>query len=448
MVRGFSGFLESYVVISLPARRGELHGRRDGAGGHEEFDVVVVGGGSAGIGAAVGAAQAGARTRMVEKQAFLGGAATAAGVSIYCGFFDQRRRQVVAGVGEQVLRRLRAAGGYHESSFAWSGNTFVLLDTEITKAALDDELDASGVDLRLHSTVVAARSSGGRVREVEVSDPAGRHLLAATSFVDASGCGVLASLAGAGVQVTPVADRQTSTLVSRIGGVRPDADLSPGGVRRAVGAYNARTGRGLARDHGVVVRMPVTGEVFSLLVDEHVDTLDAAQRTRAEIGARRQARCYLDALRDGLAGWQEAYLLSTGPQLGIREGRRILARDQVLGSDVLTGRKRPEESVARCGWPVEDHAGPGRTRYEPIQDKGWYDIPYGALCSADRENLWAAGRLVCSDHDAFTSLRVMGTAFATGHAAGVAAGLAAARDGRPPELPAVRAELLRQGALV
>ncbi|MGP3683415.1 FAD-dependent oxidoreductase [Streptomyces sp. IBSNAI002] len=436
------------MQISPPTQRGERHEPRDRSDGSQAFDVIVVGGGSAGIGAAVGAVQAGARTRLVEKHAYLGGAATASGVSIYCGFFDQRRRRVVAGVGEQVLRRLRAAGGYHESSFAWSGNTFVLLDTEITKAALDDELVASGVDLRLHSSVVAAHSRDGRVREVEVSDPAGLHRLTAASFVDASGCGVLASLAGAGVHVAPVADRQTCTLVSRIGGVRADADLSQEGVRKAVAEYNARTGLGLVRDRGVVTRMPVTGEVFSLLVDEHIDTIDAGERTRAEIGARRQARSYLEALRSGLTGWQDAYLLSTGPQLGIRESRRIIAREPVLGPDVLTGRKRPEESIARCGWPIEDHAGPGVTRYEPIQDKGWYDIPYGALCSADRENLWAAGRLVGSDDDAFTSLRVMGTAFATGHAAGVAAALAARRGGRAPEPCAVRAELLRQGALV
>ncbi|MFZ3475670.1 FAD-dependent oxidoreductase [Streptomyces sp. 4.24] len=413
----------------------------------EEFDVVVVGGGSAGVAAALGADRAGARTRLIERYAFLGGAATTSGVAIYCGFTDQRRERVVAGVGAGILRRLHAAGGSRESGFPWSGNSFVLLDTETTKAVLDEELTASTVDLRLHSSVVAARSAGGRVREVEVADPAGRHRVRARSFVDASGCGSFSALAGAGVVVTPLADRQTSTLVSRIGGVAADADLSQAGTAAAVATYNTVTGRALPRDRGVLARLPVTGEVISLLVDEHIDTLDPAERTRAEMAARRQARAYLDALQAGLYGWSGAYLVSTGPQLGIREGRRIAAREVVTGADVRSARKRPYDSIARCGWPIEDHEGPGVTRYEPIAGRGWYDIPYGAICSADRENLWGAGRLTGSDDDAFTSLRVMGTAFATGHAAGVAAALAA-RGGPAHDIPSIRAELLRQDALV
>ncbi|MFB7631387.1 FAD-dependent oxidoreductase [Streptomyces sp. NPDC056149] len=412
----------------------------------EEFDVVVVGGGSAGVAAAVGAARAGCRTRLIEKYGFLGGAATAASVSIYCGFFDQRRRRVVDGVGGRVLRRLREAGGYQEGSFPWSGNTFVLLDVETTKAALDRETSAAGVDVRLHSTVVAARRQDGRVREIEVSDPAGRHRIAAGAFVDASGDGALCALAGAGVRVTPLAERQTSTLVCRYGGVVPGADLSREGVQAAVAAHNRCSPEPLPREKGVLARLPVTGEVLGLLVDEHVDALDAAALTGAEVSARRQARAYLDAFRTHLSGWEHACLLGTGPQLGIREGRRLHAREEVCGADALAARKRPRESIARCGWPVEVHSGQGATRFVPIEGKGWYDIPYGAICSADVDNLWAAGRLTGSDAEAFASLRVMGTAFATGHAAGVAAALYA--SGTRHVVPAVRAELLRQGACV
>ncbi|WP_414168392.1 FAD-dependent oxidoreductase [Streptoverticillium reticulum] len=412
----------------------------------EEFDVVVVGGGSAGVAAAVGAARAGCRTRLIEKYAFLGGAATASSVSIYCGFFDQKRRLVVGGVGASVLRRLRQRGVYQEGSFSWSGNRFVLLDVETTKAVLDEETTAAGVDVRMHSALVGARREGGRLREIEVGDPGGRRRVRARAFVDASGDGVLCALSGAGVRVAPLADRQTSTLVSRYGGVAPDADLSREGVRAAVTAHNRCSSRPLLREQGVLARLPVTGEVVALLADEHVDTLDAAALTAAEIDARRQAADYLAAFRAHLPGWQHAHLLATGPQLGIRESRRLRAREEVRSDDVLTARKRPGESIARCGWPVEDHAGPGVTRYVPIEGKGWYDIPYGAICSADTDNLWAAGRLTGSDDDAFASLRVMGTAFATGHAAGVAAALYV--QGTEHDVRAVRVELLRQGALV
>ncbi|MFI9650000.1 FAD-dependent oxidoreductase [Streptomyces sp. NPDC052040] len=412
----------------------------------EECDVVVVGGGSAGVAAAVGAAQAGARTRLIEKYPFLGGAATAASVSIYCGFFDQNRQRVVDGVGGQVLRRLRDRRVYREGSFSWSGNTFVLLDVETTKSVLDDEIAAAGVDVRLHSVVVDSRQKDGRIGDIEVSDSAGRHRIAARAFVDASGDGVLCALSGAAVRVAPLAQRQTSTLVSRFGGVAPDADLSPGGMCAAVAAYNATADQPLKRDRGVLARLPVTAEVIALVVDEHVDALDPVKLTGAEISGRRQARAYLDAFRATLPGWRHAFLLGTGPQLGIRDSRRLIGREEVRGTDVLGARKRPDDSIARCGWPMEIHDGPGVTRYEPIEGKGWYDIPYGAICSAGLDNLWAAGRLVGSDNDAFASLRVMGTSFATGHAAGVAAALYT--RGVEHDTRAVRAELLRQGAMV
>ncbi|MGW5121803.1 FAD-dependent oxidoreductase [Streptomyces noursei] len=407
---------------------------------------MVVGGGSAGVAAAVGAARAGCRTRLIEKYAFLGGAATASSVSIYCGFFDQNRRRVVDGVGGSVLRRLQERGVYREGSFSWSGNTFVLLDTETTKTVLDEETHAAGVDIRLHSTVVGASRERGWLREIEVSDAAGRHRVAARAFVDASGDGALCALAGAGVRVAPAGERQTSTLASRYGGVVPGADLSREGVRVAVNAYNRHSGRSLPHTQGVLARLPVTGEVLALLADEHVDTLDAAALTGAEINGRRKARAYLDAFRAYLSGWENAYLLCTGPQLGIREARRLRAREEVRGADVLAARKRPDESIARCGWPVEDRRVPGVARYVPIEGKGWYDIPYGAICSDDLDNLWAAGRLTGSDDDAFASLRVMGTAFATGHAAGVAAALYA--RGAKHDRALIRAELLRQGALL
>src|SRR5579875_2494842 len=91
----------------------------------ESFDVVVVGGGSAGVGAAIGAAQTGADVCLIERYPFLGGAATASSLLCYCGFFDQRREQVVGGVGAELLRRLRAGGAYEEKTFRWSGNTVV-----------------------------------------------------------------------------------------------------------------------------------------------------------------------------------------------------------------------------------------------------------------------------------------------------------------------------------
>ncbi len=123
----------------------------------EKYDVVVVGGGSGGVGAAVGAAQAGASVHLIERYPFLGGAATASSVLSYCGFFDQRRELVVGGVGGDLLARLRAGGAYQEITFKWSGNTVVMIDPEFTKLTLDRMVADAGVSLSLHSYLVERR---------------------------------------------------------------------------------------------------------------------------------------------------------------------------------------------------------------------------------------------------------------------------------------------------
>jgi hypothetical protein len=166
-----------------------------------------------------------------------------------------------------------------------------------------------------------------------------------------------------------------------------------------------------------------------LLVDQHRDMLDVAESTAAEVESRQLAMHYARALRASVPGWEASYLAATGPEIGVRETRRLAGTDLVTADDVLAGRRRPADVVARGGWPMEYHAEPGRTSYGGIRDRGWFDIPYGAMTTADRPNLWAAGRLVSSDERAFSSARVMGTAFAIGHAAGVAAALVSEGNG-------------------
>jgi hypothetical protein len=217
-------------------------------------------------------------------------------------------------------------------------------------------------------------------------------------------------------------------------------------MREAVARHNATSDRKLGREQGNAARIPLSGDVTIHIVDQMVDALDPYDLTRAEQAARAQAWDYLNAFRQHIAGWETAHLIETGPQIGIRESRHVVGRETVIGADVVGARRRAD-GIARCGWPIEEHHGIGSTKYTPIDGLAFYDIPLGALHSIDRTNLWAAGRLVSSDGRAYNSLRVMGTAFATGHAAGVAAALQA-RAGEDPEPAAVRAELMRQGALV
>lgn len=411
-----------------------------------DFDVVVIGGGAAGIAAAVGAAQTGATVCLVEQYGFLGGAATNSSVLTHCGFFDHTKTQVVKGVGQLVLDKLEERRVYQTQTFEQTGNTVVLLDLETMKAVYDEIVIEAGVRLLLHSQLISASTTGGRIDAVEITHRGGRQTISGRAFVDGSGDGALIARSGAAELLSAVEHRQASTLVMRVGGIPDGADLSVAGMTEAVLKYGEQTGAVLVRTSGTAVRMPITREIMLLLADQHRDVLDADELTQAELEARRLSWHYLEAFKRFLPGWASGYLASTGPQIGIRESRRLEGKDSVSADDVLTGRKRPDDAIGRCGWPMEDHVAPGSTKYEGIKDKGWYDIPYGALCSASTENLWAGGRLVCSDNRAFASLRVMGTSFATGHACGVAAAVYASQ-GRH-DYPLVRQHLIEQGALI
>lgn len=415
------------------------------------YDVVVAGGGAGGVGAAIGAAQAGARVALVEKYGFLGGAATNAQVLAYCGFYHQGDTPIkaVSGVGEQLLDEMRKLGvdcaPYHSPT---TSNWIVLLDPEKLKVALDRLLAAHGVDVMLHSRVAAAERTGSAIERVTVAAMDGRFHLSARSYVDASGDANLALVSGVPMRVGDGEGRvQAYTMPLRIGGIAPGTKINRDEMRAAVDVYNSENEHQIHRtDGGIYTRVPTSTDFWWLIIDRDMPDLSWQSFTRAEQSAREMGLALVDVLRKSVSGFEGAWMAQTGPQIGVRETRHPAARYEVCHDDVVSGRLHPD-GVARAAWPIELHSEAGKPIYEHIGGAGYYHIPLDALQAQGLDNLWYAGRVIGADPKAYGSTRVMGTAFATGEAAGVAAALTA-KNGAAPEAAEVRTVLEKNGALI
>ena len=415
----------------------------------ENFDVVVIGGGAGGCSAAVAAARAGARTLLVERYGFLGGAATNAQVLSYCGFFTSAPdpAETIGGVGRELLNGLAGLGFEAGPVRSKSGNWIVMIDAEAVKLVLDRLVLGSGAALHLHTRLVAVRREGARIEAVTLADHRGMRDVQARAFVDASGEASVAAFAGVPLSQPggTGAHLQPASFPLRIGGVAADAAFDRARLTGLIETYNRDAEMPILRhDGGVLMRLPASQDFWWMAIDLDTDGVSGADLARAETSAREQAWRFVAVLRRH-PGFEKAYIASTGPQIGIRETRRPRSRRDMTGQDGLDGRRDPA-GIARASWPMEVHEAPGRSRFVPIGGAGFFDIPHGALEAEGVDNLWLAGRVIGADAEAYGSVRVMGTAFATGQAAGLSAAMFAADSAC--DIIALRRGLAAQGAIL
>lgn len=418
----------------------------------DRYDVIVGGGGAAGVAAACGAAAAGARTLLVERASVLGGAATLRNVLGICGLYtcEPTPRKAVGGIADTVMAALRELQGVSDLVVVGADHwAVVYLDPEAVKSALDRACHQYGVDVALGATVVAVERSGRQITRVCYSDFFGsRFDVDAGAVVDATGDSTIASLAGARVTLGTAGRVQTATMAMRFGGVDATADVSPESVGAAVQRLRTAGREHLTSSSGFVMRLPISGDVVAYLADEHVDPLDRGSYAAGTRDAREQAWAYLGALRQ-LPGCSNAYLVSTGPELGVRQSRHLDSRTPLSDTSLREGRVTAQ-AVALAAWPSEYHPGIGLpSQWAPIGGDGAYEIAVDNLRGADTDNLFGGGRVLGGGRRAGASVRVLGTSFATGHAAGVAAAIQA--DAQPTTTTLTqltRAELDRQNALL
>ena len=390
-----------------------------------QYDVIVAGGGAGGAGAALGAALAGARVLLVEKYGFLGGAATNANVLAYCGFFQQGPEPIkaVEGAADLVLDELRNLGlNCDPYQSPTTLNWIILLEPEAVKLALDRVLAAHGVDVLLHTRVAAVTRTADQLHSVTLGGMDGRTRVSGEAFVDATGDANLSLVSGIACRTGDTDGKlQAISAPIRVGGRDRSVPIDREAIKSVFRQYNA-TGRwpSVRDDGGIFTEVPNTGEMWWMMFDHPLEDLSSASFSEAERAAREAAHDYVALLRKDVPGFERAYLVQTGPQIGIRESRHPAARYELTGEDLKTGRQR-EDGVAKAAWPMEDHSLAGRPKYTPIGGAGWASIPLDSLRAKGLDNLFFAGRTIGADPSAYASVRVMGTAFATGEAAGKAA---------------------------
>lgn len=294
---------------------------------------------------------------------------------------------------------------------------------------------------------MAAETEDRRITAIRCVDDEGLFTVEAPVFVDASGDANLAYMAGAGTLWGGEDGRvQAATLPFRLSGVDTTKDMSPAAVERAVLKAKEAGFPYLTREKGFILKKEGSGIVSVLLPSAMVSGISAQELTGLEKDTHRQVLSYVRALKTFMPGMEHCELAVIGPAIGFRETRKLRGRETVSVSDVLQRRKR-SDGVARGGWKPEIHKSLDKmATYLEVSDGSYFDIPLGALQSADLDNLYGAGRIVSSDEGAFAAIRVMGTCFATGHAAGVAAAFQALHQA--PDVEGIRQELIRQGALL
>ena len=437
----------------------------------QQTDVLVMGGGTSGVGAAVAAARAGARTTIVERYGFLGGVANV-GLCLHT-FHSSRGERVVAGLPWEMIQRMKAIGG--STGPVWIENahmqTTTPIDVEAMKYVTQEMILQAGGEILFHTTPLELVMEGDRVAGVILLTKGGRLLLRAKVVIDCTGDGDIATWAGVPYEKGRTNDKkmQRMSMVFKMGNVdvpRMYADIGkgaawaplPDGGQSYPVWWSAtlekyariveQEGLFLGTDEfwGNTVHARETNINASRL--QGLDGTNAQDLTRAEIEGKRQVFNLAQMLRKHVPGFEHSHIQATAPFIGVRETRRMQGVYQLTADDCVTGRKF-DDGICKVGYPIDIHdPTSGKTLFTPIQGvDGSYDIPYRCLLPQKVQGLLLAGRCISTTHEAMASTRTMITGMMVGQAAGSAAAMALRNRSEVRDVPpaALRSALREQG---
>lgn len=405
-----------------------------------DAEVIVCGGGPAGIAAAITAARAGAKVRLFEWRGCLGGIWTA-GLLGYFLDFDK------PGLAQELRERLDARDARANST---SASRFCY-DPEALKLLLEEWMVEVGVKFQYHTRVAAAFKEGQRLTTIVTESKSGRQAWRAPVFIDTTGDGDLGFQAGCAFEIGMAEDcpcqpmslnallmvKDAEALREFIRfGQRQEGENADSEKKQRIKEVLVSTGH--FPSYAGPTMWHVRGNlVFAMMNHEYgIKPWDAAEVTAATVRARAEMNKMVAGLRALGGPWEGIQIVATAEQIGVRDGRRIKGRYTVLQDDLAKGARHPD-AVARVKFGIDVHAlSADDNKKHAIMPKDIkmqpYDIPLRALIAQDVDGLMMAGRCISGDFIAHSSYRVTGNAVAMGEAAGVVSALAA-RSGRLPQ---------------
>lgn len=436
-----------------------------------ECDVLVVGGGVAGLAAAVAAARSGASVLMIESQGFLGGTSTARLMNNF-GAYDP---QVIGGVINEFIARLEALKSASRLFNPNLGSYSVIFDPEIFKYVALQLLHEAGANLLLYTSVVQPIVDNGKLGGVIVENKSGRGAVLAKVTVDATGDGDVAALAGAPYQKGSAVNQKTQamTLMFQVGNVdiykflkyvqehedefrevaidesQTPPQIMVGGFEKELAKAYQKGEISYAHEIIFVDGHINNGELITINATHilDVDGTNAFDLSRAHMQGIEQVISTVGFLNKYVQGFENCRLRNVANSIGVRDTRRITG-EYILTQEDIVGGKRFADVIARNSAPMDIHS-PVDGKQEWIHTLP-HDIPYRCLVPLKVENVLTAGRCISATHEAFASIRFQPCSMATGQAAGVAAALSA-QTGIPPrqlEVAKIQAILKKQGAIL
>lgn len=451
-------------------------------------DTLVVGGGSAGLAAAIAAEKNGADTLLVEAGPSVGGELLS-GLPVL-GCHNARGDWIVGGIIEELLSGCKSLNGYAGAACDYRLTSAVCVDPSVMKIVVQELLAKYGVSVLLYTFAVDVVTNGNKVEGIVCYNKSGRVLITADVIIDCSGDGDLAVKAGANYEKGSSTDElQPISLIFQMGNVNFESYLAflrdnPNEFLLAENPVYPSSKEDCAKEvykagppfftglsaQGQLLRDAIESEemfpttaiyasttnldseevVLNTTRVTDIDATDPQQLSDALATLTDQVEQCTDFLRQEVPGFENAHLSRVSPRIGIRETRRVVGEYVLTREDVIDG-KKSDTAIAKGAHHVDIHGKGTEQERIPVKDGGSYDIPFECLIPETIDNMFVAGRCLSADREAFGSVRVMGQCLATGQAAGTAAALYSHHDRddtRSISIKQLQETLSEQGAIL